>query len=97
MIIVFLQVSLWWHDAASEVARRVLETVIPQDAVVEIQEELGLHSLSNDQNWSLQVGESAASSMSPQSFFRSCQHGWSHLDHGSYTIQLIVMCQSFKH
>ena len=75
MIIVFLQVSLWWQDAASEVARRVLETVIPQDAVVEIQEELGLHSLSNDQNWSLQVGESAASSMSPQSFFRSCQLG----------------------
>ena len=64
MIIVFLQVSLWWQDAASEVARRVLETVIPQDAVVEIQEELGLHSVSNDQNWSL------------QKYIRTCRGAW---------------------
>lgn len=53
------QVNLWWQDVASEVAQRVLERKIPRDAVVEIQEELGLHGLSTDQNWNLQVGAAA--------------------------------------
>ena len=54
------QVNRSWQDVASEVAQRVLERKIPQDAVVEIQEELGLHGLSSDQNWNLQVGGGAA-------------------------------------
>ena len=50
-----LQVNLWWKDVASEVAEKVLKREIPQDAVAEIQEDLGLHQLSSGQNWNLQV------------------------------------------
>ena len=45
-----LQVNLWWKDVASEVAEKVLKREIPQDAVAEIQEDLGIHQLSSGQN-----------------------------------------------
>ena len=90
-----LQVNLWWQDVASEVAEKVLERKIPQDAVAEIQEDLGLHGLATDQNWNLQVG--LPINLSSQNLFRSWQHGWSRWDPGSHTILLSMMCPSVKH